>query len=76
MRVADPTLKAIQKQALLSYYERHAGRSSNASKSPPPPALPRTMASSTSPTHPAKVHNKSKIKKPPPFFNLNLTPHD
>jgi hypothetical protein len=60
MRVADPTLKAIQKQALLSYYERHAGRSSNASKSPPPPALPRTMASSTSPTHPAKVHNKSK----------------
>ena len=55
MRVADPTLKAIQKQALLSYYERHAGRSSNASKSPPPPALPRTMASSTSPTHPAKV---------------------
>ncbi|XP_057379868.1 uncharacterized protein LOC130702235 isoform X2 [Daphnia carinata] len=55
MRVADPTLKAIQKQALLSYYERHAGRSSNASKSPPPPALPRTMASaSVSPTHPAK----------------------
>ena len=60
MRVADPTLKAIQKQALLSYYERHAGRSSNA-KSPPPPALPRTMASSSSsggsPTHPAKVTN-------------------
>ncbi len=60
MRVAEPTLKAIHKQALLSYYERHAGQSSDDSKSQPPPALPRTMASSTSPTHSAKVHNKSK----------------
>ena len=60
MRVADPTLKAIQKQALLSYYERHAGRSSMASKSPPPPALPRTCSSSSSNgannnSHPLKV---------------------
>lgn len=35
MKVADPTLKAIQKQALLSYYERHAGRSSTGGQQPP-----------------------------------------
>lgn len=35
MKVADPTLKAIQKQALLSYYERHAGKSSTSAGGPP-----------------------------------------
>ena len=57
MRVADPTLKAIQKQALLSYYERHAGRSSNgassqALKSPPrSPSKVRATLISTNQFH-------------------------
>ena len=36
-KISDPTLKAIQKQALLSYYERQTGKSvSNSSFSPKP----------------------------------------
>ena len=50
MKVADPTLKAIQKQALLSYYERHKAANGNSNSppkcSPPPPALPRTSSQS------------------------------
>lgn len=50
MKVADPTLKAIQKQALMSYYERHRAANGSAGSppksSPPPPALPRTSSQS------------------------------
>jgi hypothetical protein len=33
-KVADMTLKAIQKKALLSYYERHAGKLEGSSSGP------------------------------------------
>ena len=76
MRVADPTLKAIQKQALLSYYERHAGRSSaSVASSPPPPPPPpppsqrglsscssSCSSSSSSDTSAATVNRSNQLK--------------
>ena len=58
LRVADPTLKAIQKQALLSYYERHSGRSSSSSTlaaATSPPPLPRSVSCSETAFQPTET---------------------
>ncbi|GFU21802.1 protein Shroom3 [Nephila pilipes] len=66
-RVSDPELKAIQKQAVLSFYQRMSLAESN--KSDPKP-LVHSPGTDTEPPPPYEASTSTRMKMPPPKLSL------